>query len=419
MSKRGLDIFSAVAAALLGLVSTAAAADQVRDSTMIMMDVFPMPDQHGMPVVKWDDILLKPDTATRWPTWNEVTGKPSTFPATWEQVLSKPSSFPTSWNDIANKPDSFPPATHSHDDRYLRLSGGTLTGALRGTTITADKIVTDGLEGNVKFAGRMNILNPSTGDGSDLFINRDHYKAYIRMASNNDRRLEGSRINFHRAGGSRDKPTYPKLSKADQDEGLTLSLGDIRASGWSERLNTFVSAAVVAFTSPESWQGGKVNGQIEFRTQEIADTDTSIGEGTLLTRMTITPSGNVGIGTRVPSARLQVSGRVLAHGYDTYSDINLKTDIEKMDPQEAAEGLATLNAYTYRYIDDPEEMGSRLGVIAQEVQKVFPEAVAADGEGMLYVDYTALTATLIATVNHLSERVAELEAQHSAAPKTH
>jgi phage minor structural protein len=27
----------------------------------------------------WSDITSKPDTATRWPTWNEVTGKPSTY----------------------------------------------------------------------------------------------------------------------------------------------------------------------------------------------------------------------------------------------------------------------------------------------------------------------------------------------------
>lgn len=35
-----------------------------------------------------------------------------------------------SYNDLSNKPTTFPPSEHNHDDSYLKLTGGTLTGPL-------------------------------------------------------------------------------------------------------------------------------------------------------------------------------------------------------------------------------------------------------------------------------------------------
>ena len=42
-------------------------------------------------------------------TWNDITGKPSTFP---------PSSHTQDWSTITGKPSSFTPSTHTHDERY-------------------------------------------------------------------------------------------------------------------------------------------------------------------------------------------------------------------------------------------------------------------------------------------------------------
>lgn len=71
-------------------------------------------------VVTWDDILGKPESyPTSWEqisniptefstTWDKVSGKPSTYPAAWGEIQDKPESFPTSWNSIGGKPDTFP-----------------------------------------------------------------------------------------------------------------------------------------------------------------------------------------------------------------------------------------------------------------------------------------------------------------------
>lgn len=73
-------------------------------------------------VVTWDDILGKPQSfPTSWEqisniptefstTWEKISGKPSTYPAAWGEIQEKPESFPTSWNSVGGKPDTFPTA---------------------------------------------------------------------------------------------------------------------------------------------------------------------------------------------------------------------------------------------------------------------------------------------------------------------
>ncbi len=52
-----------------------------------------------------------------------------------------------------------------------------------------------------------------------------------------------------------------------------------------------------------------------------------------------------------------------------------------------------------------------MGVIAQEVQAAFPDAVVEDDDGLLKVDYPALVAALIESVKELADRVEALEAR--------
>ncbi len=51
----------------------------------------------------------------------------------------------------------------------------------------------------------------------------------------------------------------------------------------------------------------------------------------------------------------------------------------------------------------------RAGVSAQEVEKVLPEAVAADEDGVLYVDYEALTVFLIEAVKEQHKEIETLQ----------
>lgn len=69
----------------------------------------------------WSEVTEKPATATRWPSWSEVTSKPSTFtPSThshsWADVTGQPSTATRwpSWSEVTSKPSTFTPSSHNH-----------------------------------------------------------------------------------------------------------------------------------------------------------------------------------------------------------------------------------------------------------------------------------------------------------------
>lgn len=96
-----------------------------------------------------------------------------------------------------------------------------------------------------------------------------------------------------------------------------------------------------------------------------------------------------------PSGNMVAAGNVTA-----YSDIRLKTDIEVIP--KALEKVQTLRGVTYTRLDSGER---QTGLIAQEVQKVLPEAVV-DGEH-LSVAYGNMVGLLIEAIKELK---AELDA---------
>ena len=91
-------------------------------------------------------------------------------------------------------------------------------------------------------------------------------------------------------------------------------------------------------------------------------------------RMRILANGNVGIGNTNASVALGVTGAIIASdnitAYGTPSDIRLKENIEIID--NALDKVKQLKGITY----DLKSDGNRLtGLIAQDLQKVLPEAV--------------------------------------------
>src|SRR3954464_11837332 len=85
--------------------------------------------------------------------------------------------------------------------------------------------------------------------------------------------------------------------------------------------------------------------------------------------------------------------------------------------QSALERVRAIRGVTFEWRDESmrDSRPRVMGVIAQEVEEAFPEAVITDENGLKLVDYTSLTAALIEAVKELAERVEELERRGSAA----
>lgn len=62
----------------------------------------------------------------------------------------------------------------------------------------------------------------------------------------------------------------------------------------------------------------------------------------------------------------------------------------------------------YTFKDDPNIY--HVGLIAQEVEKVLPEAVTDDADGFKSLDYNAVVAVLVGEVNKLKAEVKALKA---------
>ncbi|MBX3017181.1 MAG: tail fiber domain-containing protein, partial [Bdellovibrionaceae bacterium] len=112
-------------------------------------------------------------------------------------------------------------------------------------------------------------------------------------------------------------------------------------------------------------------------------------------------SGYVGIGEIDPDERLHVNGNVLATAYLYSSDVRLKKDFVLLD--HSLEKLLELEPVTYRWIhpQNPEADREQIGLKAQQVRDVYPQAVREDDKGFLRLDYPALIAPVIKAIQEL------------------
>jgi hypothetical protein len=105
------------------------------------------------------------------------------------------------------------------------------------------------------------------------------------------------------------------------------------------------------------------------------------------------------------SNTLRVTGDVIAY-YS--SDERLKDNIIPIEG--ALEKVEKLGGYEFDWNDKQKDYeGHDIGVIAQEVEAIFPELVATRDNGFKAVKYEKLTAVLLQAVKELSEKVKQLE----------
>ena len=121
----------------------------------------------------------------------------------------------------------------------------------------------------------------------------------------------------------------------------------------------------------------------------------------------IVENGNVGIGTRNPGERLEVNGNVKASAFWYSSDINLKQNIQNIP--NALQKIQQLNGVYFQWKESSKD---GVGVIAQDIEKVFPELVATDpNTGLKSVSYGNLVAPLIEAIKEQQKQIDELKAE--------
>jgi hypothetical protein len=154
---------------------------------------------------------------------------------------------------------------------------------------------------------------------------------------------------------------------------------------------------------------------------------------------------NIGVGVTNPGYKLEVNGdinaigNVKSYGIVLTSDSTKKTDIQTLGIGNLSK-LNSLKVVTFKYkqpdlnaeklgILMPQDTGKvesslpsaipnpemyqqmQIGLLAQDLQKVYPDLVIADKEGILGINYTGLVAVLVAAVKEQQAEIEELKQQ--------
>lgn len=134
-------------------------------------------------------------------------------------------------------------------------------------------------------------------------------------------------------------------------------------------------------------------------------------------RLVIDAAGEVGIGRNNPSVKLDVNGFVNCTGGTCSSDERWKRNIATLP--NVIENIKQMRgvSYFWKTEDFPDQNftnDKQIGLIAQEVEKVYPELVKTNNEGFKSMDYMSLTAILLQAVKEQQTEIEDLKSINAA-----
>ncbi len=123
---------------------------------------------------------------------------------------------------------------------------------------------------------------------------------------------------------------------------------------------------------------------------------------------------NVGIGTITPSNKLTVNGNIQSLSNTFLSDKKFKKNINKIE--NALENVLNLSGTTYdwrrqEYSEIEFSEKKQFGLIAQDVQKIFPELVDVSEDGDHSLNYIGLIPVLIEAIKDQQSQIIALQDQ--------
>lgn len=138
-----------------------------------------------------------------------------------------------------------------------------------------------------------------------------------------------------------------------------------------------------------------------------------VGRTNLSGSTTITGSLGVGVTPSATTGRIDASNDIVAF---STSDARLKTDVQPIsDP---INKLSSIEGVTFKWIDEHKPIhgyeGTDVGVIAQQIQQVLPEAVRENNTGYLSVRYEKIIPLLIEAIKDQQNQIDELKAKLDA-----
>jgi hypothetical protein len=295
------------------------------------------------------------------------------------------------------------------DDVFITSFGasvnpGYITFSARGSVAAPANLQNDDQMGNISFYGRS-----GGGAANALSMMRAKYRGdgitplsnLIFATSNTERMVLDENGNL--GIGLTNPSSKLHIATGTDYDGITLK-SSTATTGTYLKIDAIANA--IANTPPQSmWIDNKENADIALATNSLV-------------RLWVKANGNVGIGCNAPNYPLQVTGDIAASGilrassavvstaFTACSDSRFKQNITPLS--NALENVIKLQGVTYdwrkkefpdRYFNDKKQ----IGIIAQDLEKIYPELVDTDEKGYKSVDYSKITPILIEAIKAQNE----------------
>jgi len=207
--------------------------------------------------------------------------------------------------------------------------------------------------------------------------------------------------------------TYGPTANVTGNDGTTITVPQITVDAYgrisSVNNRTYTSKNTTNFL-PLS--GGTLTGAFNTanNTWNKSGDDASFGDHNIAGKFCIKGlNGDAGIafynssdgavGTVTVNNAFTFDKTVRAPTIQSTSDIRKKENFKRVENID----LSQIKAYVYNFKDDKDH--KHVGLIAQDVQNIIPEAVSTDSDGFLSLDYNAVVAVLVDKINELSQQI--------------
>jgi len=325
--------------------------------------------------------------------------------------------------------DSNPDGYTSNTGTVTSVGGtGTVNGISLSGTVTSSGNLTlggtlSGVDLTSQVTGTLPVANGGTGSATQNFVDLTNAQTVGGAKTFTSALTQsGGNVNF-------DSGTlFVDATNNRVGIGTSTPLSKLEIDGGQIKVVTNNLNANIGFGAANGTTGYTMGLGITANTQQYVIYDNSGGAA----RMLINSIGDVGIGTTIPSEKLDVDGnarfRSIGSGASAgalhytstgvlttnTSDVRLKTNLQPLE--NTLQKLLDINTYTFNWINETDRVD--LGMVAQEVEEIFPRLVftnPVDGyKGIHYDKFSSILTKAIQEQQAIIESIqTELDAKSS------